>query len=46
MSLGEALRAFSPCREQSFWQSRAMLRNPPTLADLEALARLIHKARK
>lgn len=39
--LSEALRAFSPCREQSFWQSRSNLRNPPDLVDLEALARMI-----
>lgn len=30
----------------SFWQSRSNLRNPPVLADLKALARQIHKARK
>jgi len=31
-------------RERYFWQSRAMLRDPPQLADLHSLARQIRKS--
>lgn len=30
-------------RERSFWQSRAMLRDPPQLTDIHSLARTIRK---
>lgn len=46
MSLGETLRAHSDNRAVYWWQSRYNMRNPPQLADLEALAKSIRRSFK